>query len=200
MPKKSLSKRRPHTRPYNVPYVPSEKDREYVAAMAGVHMTADSIRRAIDHRMSKTTFYKAFRDELKTGSARIHGKVADKLMKAIDEGKPWAIQGALRNLPQFRWDQYGKVIPHTPDIDIDNDFVRINFVTPSRKPEPVDVSPYAGQAADLSRTAIEPPRDRTHTDFGVYEAPRSDGPSYQSQTGEPPPSIFDQGSSKGWMK
>jgi hypothetical protein len=154
--------------------------------------------------MSKTTFYKAFRDELKTGSARIHGKVADKLMQAIDDGKPWAIQGCLRNLPQFRWDQYGKFIPHTPDIDTDNDFVRINFVAPAAKYGPAALAAQPAYPADAqpdySKPAIEPPRERQHTDFGVYEAPRSDGPSYESQVGESKPSIFDQGSSKGWMK
>jgi hypothetical protein len=70
--------------------------------------------------------------------------------------------------------------------------LQINFVAPTKKPEPIDVtpsppapSPYEGQPADLSRPAIEPPRPRQRTDFGIVEQPRS---------------VFDRGDPKGWMR
>jgi hypothetical protein len=56
--------------------------------------------------------------------------------------------------------------------------ININFVTPSKKPEPIDItpppppSPYADAKPDLSRPAIEPPRPRFRTSTGaIFEAP-----------------------------
>jgi hypothetical protein len=50
--------------------------------------------------------------------------------------------------------------------------------------------------------AIEPPRERTRTEFGAIheELRRSEWPSYESQTGEARPSIFDQPGKNSWMK
>jgi hypothetical protein len=58
-------------------------------------------------------------------------------------------------------------------------FMQIRFVTPDRKdePQPIDVtphasSPYEGQPADLSRPAIEAPRPRQQTPYGIWERPK----------------------------
>jgi hypothetical protein len=89
------------------------------------------------------------------------------------------------------------------------EMLQINFVVPSRKEEPpiIDTEPsaYPSDAKpDYGRPALEPPRPRQRTDFGIVEQPRSEPPyrpehpSYESQTGEPRPSIFDK--PKSWMK
>jgi hypothetical protein len=178
--------KRHHAR--HVLYQPSDEARRFVLAMAGLGMTTDSIRCVIDPRMSKTTFYRAFRDELQNGSAHMHALVASKLKQAVENGAPWAIMLSARNLPQFRWDRSGKdglVLPPGGGVD----GIQISFVSPSKPAEPVDVtppSPYPADAQpDYTRQAIEPPRQRERTAFGIVEQPRS---------------VFDRGSNDDWMK
>jgi hypothetical protein len=76
--------------------------------------------------------------------------------------------------------------------------LHVNFVVPSKKLEPVlDVSPYQDAQPDYNVPAIEKPPQREVTPTGaIYE--RRGHPSYESQTGEPQPSIFDAPGS--WMK
>ena len=78
--------------------------------------------------------------------------------------------------------------------------LRIEFVMPGRKEEPLPIDhPYANEKPDLSRPALEPPRPRDVTPTGaIYEHRTPSSPSYESQTGEPRPSIFD--APKSWMK
>jgi hypothetical protein len=84
--------------------------------------------------------------------------------------------------------------------------IRIEFVLPEPRepqPKPVDVTPpqpaaYAADAKpDYSVPAIAAPPERIETRFGIIERR---GPSYQSQTGEPMPSVFDRPAKSGWMK
>ena len=54
--------------------------------------------------------------------------------------------------------------------------VNINFVVPSKKPEPIDITPpapdpYAGQCADYSKLALPSPPQRVSTPFGLFEKP-----------------------------
>ena len=85
------------------------------------------------------------------------------------------------------------------------DRMRIEFVLPD-KPQPasVGVTPpqptgYAADApADYSKPALPAPPERVQTEFGIVE--RRGMPDYQSQTGEPPPSIWDVPKQGSWMK
>jgi hypothetical protein len=85
--------------------------------------------------------------------------------------------------------------------------MRIEFVLPEPRepqPEPVDVTPpqptpYPPDSKpnyDVPAIAGPPARDVTPTG-AIYE---HRGPSYQSQTGEPMPSVFDRPAKSGWMK
>ena len=57
------------------------------------------------------------------------------------------------------------------------EMLQINFVVPTKRnePPPLDViptpSPYANAEPDLSRPALEPPRPRQQTPYGVFERP-----------------------------
>jgi hypothetical protein len=100
----------------------------------------------------------------------------------------------MRN--RFNWTFEGsQPLPVANDFAGD-DTIKITFVTPEKR-EPIDLtppapppSPYEGQAPDLSKPAIEPPRERTETRYGTYEYPRA----------EQPPSVFDRSNSKDWMR
>src|SRR5262245_37873981 len=127
-------KKRHH--PRNALYKPSDEARRFVLAMSGLNMTTDSIRQVIDPAMSKTTFFRAFRKELETGSARMHSLVANKLVKAVEDEKPWAIMMMARNLSQLRWDRSGKdglVLPPPGEAD---QTLAITFDSPPRKDSP----------------------------------------------------------------
>jgi hypothetical protein len=132
---------------------------------------------------------------------------ASKYFQALEAGESWAIRMAMRN--RFNWVTEGsQLLPpdHLGQADGEGIALQINFVSPSKKPEPLDVTPpqpppYQDAKPDYDRPAIEPPRERRQTDFGIVEAPRPVrmSPSYESQIGEPRPSIFDRGSKDGWM-
>ena len=83
--------------------------------------------------------------------------------------------------------------------------MRIEFVLPDKPPPAsVGVTPpqptgYAADApADYSKPALPAPPERVQTEFGIVE--RRGMPDYQSQTGEPPPSIWDVPKQGSWMK
>jgi hypothetical protein len=108
-------------------------------------------------------------------------------------------------LQRFRWDRYDKgAVPYIANNDEPTE-IKISYVLPEPKPqEAIDVtpprspSPYQDAKPDPTLPQIEPPRERTHTPFGaIHEALRQHHPSYQSQTGELPPSIFDR--PKSWV-
>jgi hypothetical protein len=156
----------------NRPYVPSAEAKRFVLAMSGLSMTHDSIRQVIDPHMSKTTFYKAFRKELNTGNAAFHGLVASKLVKAVEEEKPWALMMCARNLSQFRWDRSGKDGVVLPPPGESEPIIKISFVSPNTEPEPLDITPsaYPSDAKpDYSKPALPAPPERTRTDFGIVE-------------------------------
>jgi hypothetical protein len=135
------------------------------------------------------TLYKHFKHEMANGSALLHSLVASKFHDAIDKGAPWALMMALRNLPGYRFDRYDKgVLPFAPGNDEPTD-IRISFVCPSKRAEPIDVmppSPYPPDApADYSKPALPVPPERIKTEFGIVEHPRS---------------VFDRGAPNDWMK
>jgi AcrR family transcriptional regulator len=153
------------TRP---PFVPTQQQRDYINEMAGMHMSVTDICKALG--ISRRTAYKYFRTELENGSARLYATVANRFYAALKRGETWAIQIALRNLQPWRWDRYDKgTTPYVARDGNDIDEIKITFVTPTRKEEPLDLTPapnpYAGQHPDLSRPAIEkpPPRETTAT-------------------------------------
>jgi hypothetical protein len=99
-------------------YKPTDQERRFVACMSGFGMTTEMIRKVIGGRgrsgiLSRTALWKHFRRELECGSSEMHAIVASQLRAACEEGKPWALLAAARNLPQFRWDWQGRAIAAT---------------------------------------------------------------------------------------
>jgi hypothetical protein len=203
-----MSTEQPPKKKTRPPFKPTREQHEFVNRMAGTRMTVTDIALVIG--VSRRTLYKYFRSALEAGSAMLHALVTNKFVEAIKNGSPWAIQRALRNLEKFRYDRYDKGVPYIANPD-PIDEIKITFVQPSRKeePPPIDVTPPAYQNAqpDYSKPVLEPPRERTRTEFGaIHEAPRHEKPhreeypSYESQTGEPRPSVFDRPGKNLWMK
>jgi hypothetical protein len=204
-----MSTERPIKKNARPPFEPTQQQREFVSRMSGMRMTVTDVCKVIG--ISRRTAYKYFRPELESGSAKLHALVANQFVKAIKSGSPWAIQCALRNLQRFRFDRYDKgAVPFLANND-DPTEIKITFHPGpgNKKPEDaaIDVTPAAYENAqpDYSKPAIEPPRERTRTAFGaIHEAPRHEQnyrpehPSYESQVGEPRPSIFDK--PKHWMR
>ena len=85
------------------------------------------------------------------------------------------------------------------------ELIRIEFVLPDKPPPAsVGVTPpqptgYAADApADYSKPALPAPPERIKTEFGIVE---HRGPTYQDQMGgSDPPSAFDRGGPRDWMK
>jgi hypothetical protein len=130
------------------PFVPTRQERVFVAAMAGLRMSADAICQVIGSArnsdgdatsgkpISKSTLFKHFRNELKNGRSLLKAKVAGKFYAALDEGREWAIGMAMRNLHGFDAGRGGFQIDPgaladgTPEI---NTF--IEFIVPGRREE-----------------------------------------------------------------
>jgi hypothetical protein len=140
--------------------------------------------------IAKATFARVFRRELAEGGARLKQLISSKYYDALREGRDWAIRAGLRN--RFGWTFEG---PSPPDPDVigaieGDQQIQITFVVPSRKEKPpiidAERSAYPSDAKpDYGRPALEPPRPRQRTDYGIVEQPRS---------------VFDRGDPKGWMR
>jgi hypothetical protein len=150
--------------------------------------------------ITRKTLNKYFRVELDTGAAALRALTASKFIECLNEKQPFAVKLAMFN--RFGWRDTGMPLPEVIGTS-DTPSIAVTFHLPDKKTEPVDVTPRP--KPDYSLPAIEGPRPRQRTDFGIVEQPRHQGyrpefPGYQSQTGEPPPSAFDRGSKNGWMK
>ena len=196
-PAKKRNHRRTGGKPGKPPFRPTEEQRRFVAAMAGMGMRHEDICKVLGSGMkgrtgpmAKTCLHKYFRHELDGGMAILHFQIVRKFRDAIEAGQPWALMMALRNLPRFRWDRYdSKGMPFVAGDE--EKTIEVQFVLPSAKPQDqpkppaVDVTPPG--PPDYSLPAIEAPRPRFRTETGaVYEMPRG--------------SAFGQPDPKGWMK
>jgi hypothetical protein len=146
----------------------------------------------------KDTLSRYFRRELQTGNIQLKRLGIAKYHEALRKGAPYAVRLFMRN--KLGWISEGTTpVPIEVTGELKNEGIQIRFIAgPGSQPQPspLDVtpapapSPYEGQPADLSRPAIEAPRERQETKYGTYEYPRA----------EQPPSIFDRGSPRSWMK
>ena len=155
-------------------FEPTDEQRRFVGAMAGLKMTWAEIARMIGSAsgdgkpLSKTTLQRHFRRELANGSALLRARVASRFHAALDNDAPWAIQMAMRN--RFAWDagrggfhqDVGALIDDTP-----MPAAQITFVVPGhgeseirREPEP---APVPGQRL------LPAPVQRIDTPFGAVE-------------------------------
>jgi hypothetical protein len=165
-------------------FVPTEAQRKLVAQLISLHVTWTEIQQLIinphnGEPVCRQTLAKAFRRELAAGGARLKELAASKYFAALEAGGSWAIRLAMRN--RFNWCMEGSnLLPadHIGQSDNEGIALQINFVTPTKKPEPINItppetSPYRDAKPDYDRPAIEPPRPRYTTGTGaVWEPPR----------------------------
>jgi hypothetical protein len=185
--------------------VPTPEQRRIVAILSGFNVNQDEICKLIpgcngNRRISKITLHRHFKAELQTGNVTLKELIARKYVDALEAGEAWAIRLGLKN--KYRW-SIGDNAALPPEMINEGDGtpeMQITFVVPSRKEEPIDVTPPPHQNAqpNYDVPAIEKPRERTRTDFGIVEQPRS----YETQMprAEQPPSIWSRGDKNGWMK
>jgi hypothetical protein len=197
--KKRYGKRTP-------PFKPTKAHRKVVAMLIGLHISWDEIRQLIinphsGQPISKVTLNKFFKRELGAGGALLKELAATKYFQALERGESWAVRMAMRN--RFNWVTEGSQLLPAEAIGNASEegiALQINFVSPSRKEEPIDVtpSPYENVQPNYDVPAIEKPRERRRTEYGTIEQPRS----YETRTprAEQPPSIWDRGGKNGWMK
>lgn len=160
------------TRPRRVghpAFVPTNSERRFVQAMAGLRMSADEICAVIGSGrngedtgkpISKATLYRHFRNDLSNGRAMLKARVAGKFYAALDDDAPWAIQMAMRN--QFGWDNWRSgfhvsLIGDDTNGSIDGTIPRIEleFVMP-RQRELEDEPLPQREVKDVSPSRVEP--------------------------------------------
>jgi hypothetical protein len=140
-----------------------------VMALAGLRMSRDEMRQIVrnphtDQPIAKATFARVFRRELAEGGARLKQLISSKYYEALREGRDWAIRAGLRNRYNWTFEGSQPLPPEAIGSFADSPEMKITFVMPK---QPVDItpptpqpSPYANQAADLSKPAIEPAKSR----------------------------------------
>jgi hypothetical protein len=192
-------------------FKPTKAHRKVVEQLIALHVTWDEIRQLIinphsGEPISKVTLNRHFKRELAAGGAMLKELAASKYFQALKAGESWAIRMAMRN--RFNWVTEGSQLLPPDAIGQGSEegiALQINFVSPTKKPEPVDITPpspdpYAKQAPDYARPAIASPPPRSTTPTGAIVEHR--GPSWQERMprAEEPPSIWHQPGSKDWMK
>jgi hypothetical protein len=142
--------------------------------------------------MSKACLHRHFKNELQAGAGTLRAEVATRFRDAIRNNQPWALMMAMRNI--WKWDQYGKgTAPMVIGDGTNSPSIAVTFVTPKPRPEPLDVTPQAPQAEQpITTTPRLEHRPKTPTPFGWVEEP--------SAPREQPPSAWDRGSPRGWMR
>ena len=100
---KSERKTRWQTKPGQPKFEPTDEQRGWVSAMAGVRMTHEEMSRIIvnphtGHYICCETLVKAFPDELAGGKARLKHRLCTKLVERIDAGDWNAIQFGFQHV------------------------------------------------------------------------------------------------------
>ena len=141
-------------------FIPTDEQRRFVTAMAGIRMTWEEIRLLVinpttGEPITKTTLSRAFRRELADGKAKLKSIVAKRFYEALHRGDPWAVQMGLKT--QFGWKPDGAsgfLMP--PDLEGERPAMRIEFVLPTSvvRDEDRDEGPRPGQQL------LAPPRER----------------------------------------
>jgi hypothetical protein len=151
-------------------FKPTDAQRRAVSMLAALHVSWDEIRLVVinphnGEAIAKSTLARAFRKELSRSSAALKELVASKYFEALERGEQWAVRAGLRQ--RFNWVFEGsQPLPPEPISNFaSDDMIKIQFVYPTAKPEPVDITPpappanpYSNAAPDLSKPALEPPR------------------------------------------
>jgi hypothetical protein len=83
------------------PFIPTDEQRRFVIAMAGIRMTWEEIRQLVvnpqtGEPITKTTLARAFKRELTNGKAKLKSLVATRFYEALRRGDAWAVQMGLK--------------------------------------------------------------------------------------------------------
>jgi hypothetical protein len=161
-------------------FKPSEAQRQAVRIMSGVKMTVDEMRKVILNPvtglpLTRAAMYRYFRAEMDEGPPALKQLIAEKYMAHLREGGEYAVRLGLKN--RHGWATEGAVPPPAIVGDATEPTIKVSFVLPDKRPEPllpppvIDAVPTKQPNYDLK--AIEGPRTRERTPFGaVYEQPK----------------------------
>jgi FKBP-type peptidyl-prolyl cis-trans isomerase len=97
----------PKRGPGHPAFVPTEQQRQFVSAVAGVKMTHDGIALSIINPrtgkpVDKKTLERAFAVELAVGKAKLKSLIGTKFMESVGKGEPWALKLGLRHINGWR--------------------------------------------------------------------------------------------------
>lgn len=144
--KKATKRAREGGKAGHPPFVPTDEQRRFVTAMAGIRMTWEEIRLLINNPMThkpitKTTLSRAFKRELADGKAKLKSLIATRFYEALGQGESWATQMGLKT--QFGWQPDGAggfTVPPDPTTTT----IHIAFVKPGPALEDDDdvIAPY----------------------------------------------------------
>ena len=156
-------------------------------------MGVDEIRKVILNPLTglpltKAAMYRHSRRELDEGPPSLKWLIAEKYMAHLKEGREYAVRLGLKN--KHGWTTEGAAPPPACVLDIaqDQEPLKISFVLASKPPQSESPSPVIDAVptgpANYDLKAIEGPRPRRQTEFGVYEQPTNG----ESAFGQPPDS------------
>jgi hypothetical protein len=116
------------------PFVPTDEQRRFVWAMAGLKMTHDEIAAVIHNpttraSIDKNTLEKHFVAELATGKQRLKSIIGSKYMERLQAGDAWAIQFGFRHIHQWNDND----VSVTLDGKTEMKSIKIEFVKPSNE-------------------------------------------------------------------
>jgi hypothetical protein len=120
------------------PFIPTDDQRRFVCAMAGIKMTWEEIRQLVinpltDQPITKTTLARVFKRELADGKAKLKSIIATRFYEALERGDSWATQMGLKT--QFGWKPDGNggfLMPPDPG-DGPRPTLNVVFVKPDPK-------------------------------------------------------------------
>ena len=121
-------------------FEPTEQQRLFVAAMAGIRMTAREIALLVlNPRTNKSidvdTLIKAFAYELEAGPSKFKSLIGTRFMEKVEAGEGWALQFGLRAINKLSDSDRASVTVTTPDTGPVVSGLQIEFVTPKRRDE-----------------------------------------------------------------
>jgi hypothetical protein len=170
------------------PFKPTDAQRQLVAKLIAMKMQWDEIRLLVinprtSEPITKATLGKYFKRELAAGSAMLKELVTAKYYEALERGESWAIRTGLKN--RLGWHiGFDGVAPAAEMLAAPDQNIQVTFVVPSRKPEPIDVSPPAASGPpDYSLPALAPPPERRRGPLGWLEERPKDSPGGGTGTG-----------------
>jgi hypothetical protein len=161
------------------PFVPTDEQRSFIAAMSGVRMTWEKMRQLVvnpetGRPISQRVLGKAFKRELAAGRASHKSLIATGYYAALRERQPWAL--TLGRRTQFGLRQDGLLPPDHPG-EGQGPSIRVTFVRPDPKMLEDDNPVVQPQPYDPTRhyqKLLPAPTERAMPDLSKRKGSRMD--------------------------